>query len=77
VHDHGRLWSLSSVISTDALSDDIDTLRAALLAERSLRLESEARTAGAEAMVAHMKLSIAKMKHDWFGGGRRTWPQIA
>jgi putative transposase len=41
-----RCDSLLPVISTDALPDDIDALKAALLAERSARLESEARAAG-------------------------------
>lgn len=72
--------SLSSVISLDALPDDIDARKAALLAERSARLESEARAAGAEAMVAHLKLLIAKMKHDRFGAsserGRKLLDQL-
>jgi hypothetical protein len=37
----------------DTLPDDIDALKAALLAERAARRELEARAAGAEAMVAH------------------------
>ena len=59
---------------TDALPNDIDALKAALLAERTAliaeraaRREFEARASGAEAMVAHLKLLIAKMKHDRFG----------
>ena len=75
-----RCDSLPLVISTDALPDDIDTLKAALLAERSARLESEARAAGAEAMVAHLKLLIAKLKHDRFGAsserGRKLLDQL-
>jgi len=39
----------------DALPDDINALKAALLAERAARLEFEARASGAEAMVAHLK----------------------
>ena len=46
---------------------DIDTLRAALAAEQAARQEAEARACGAEAMVAHLKLLIAKLKHDRFG----------
>ncbi len=68
------------MISTDALPDDIEVLKAALRAERSARLESEARAAGAEAMVAHLKLLIAKMKHDRFGAsserGRKLLDQL-
>lgn len=66
--------------AAETLPDDIDALKAALLAERSARLESEARAAGAEAMVAHLKLLIAKMKHDRFGAsserGRKLLDQL-
>jgi hypothetical protein len=41
--------------------DDIDTLKTALLAERAARQQAEARASGAEAMVAYLKLLIAKM----------------
>jgi len=61
-------------IAPDPLPDDIETLRAALaaeraalIAERAVRREFEARASGAEAMVAHLKLLIAKMKRDRFG----------
>ncbi|HSZ91482.1 MAG TPA: IS66 family transposase, partial [Acetobacteraceae bacterium] len=53
--------------TSDALPDDIEALKAALLAERAARREFEARASGAEAMVAHLKLLIAKMKRDRFG----------
>jgi transposase len=60
---------LNRRVTTDAdtLPDDVETLKAALLAERSARREFEARAAGAEALVAHLKLMIAKMKRDRFG----------
>ena len=51
----------------DIGSDDIDTLRAALAAEQMARREAEARASGAEAMVAHLKLMIAKLRHDQYG----------
>jgi transposase len=51
----------------DALPDDLETLKAALLAERAARHEAEARASGAEAMVAHLKLMIAKLKRERFG----------
>jgi len=61
-------------IAPDSLPDDIETLRAALvaeraalIAERAVRREFEVRASGAEAMVAHLKLLIAKMKRDRFG----------
>ena len=64
----------------DALPDDIDALKAALLAERTARLELEARASGAEAMVAHLKPLIAKMKRDRFGAsaerGRKLLDQL-
>jgi transposase len=47
--------------------NEIDALRAALAAERAARQLAEARASGAEAMVAHLKLLIAKMKRDRFG----------
>ena len=51
----------------DSLPDDVAALQAALAAERLARQEAEARASGAEAMVAHLKLLIAKLKHDKFG----------
>ncbi len=56
---------MSSIPET--VPDDIATLKAAFLAERSARIEAEARASGAEAMVAHLKLMIAKLKRDRFG----------
>ena len=66
--------------TADSLPDDVETLKAALLAERAARQESEARAAGAEAMVAHLKRLIAKLKHDRFGAsserGRKLLDQL-
>jgi transposase len=60
--------------------DDIATLRAALAAEQLARRDAEARAIGAEAMVAHLKLLIAKLRHDRFGAsserGRRLLDQM-
>jgi len=68
---------------TDAaipIPDDIAALRAALAAEQLARREAEARAAGAEAMVAHLKLLIAKLRHDRFGAsserGRKLLDQM-
>ena len=47
--------------------DAIDTLKAALAAERAARQQAEARASGAEAMVAHLKLLIARMKREQYG----------
>ncbi|MBF6561438.1 MAG: IS66 family transposase [Candidatus Binataceae bacterium] len=65
---------------SETLPDDIDALKAALLNERAARREFEARASGAEAMVAHLKLLIAKMKRDRFGAsaerGRKLLDQL-
>ena len=52
---------------TETIPDDFETLKAAFLAERAARREAEARASGAEAMVAHLKLLIAKLKRARFG----------
>lgn len=66
--------------AADTLPDDIDALKAALLAERAARREWEARAAGAEAMVTHLKLMIALHKRDRFGAsaerGRKLLDQL-
>ena len=66
--------------ATDPAPNDIDALRAELAAERLARREAEARASGAEAMVAHLKLLIAKLKHDRFGAsserGRKLLDQL-
>jgi hypothetical protein len=51
----------------ETVPDDFETRKAAFLAERAARLEAEARASGAEAMVAHLKLLIAKLKRERFG----------
>ncbi len=64
----------------DTLPDDVATLRAALAAEQLARREAEARASGAEAMVAHLKLLIAKLRHEQFGAsserGRKLLDQL-
>jgi len=66
--------------ASDTLPDDIDALKAALLAERAARRELEARAAGAEAMVAHLRLLIAMHKRDRFDAsserGRKLLDQL-
>jgi transposase len=76
-----RCDSIRGVTPTpDNLPDGIDALRAALAAERLARREAEVRAAGAEAMVAHLKLLIAKLKRDKFGAsserGRKLIDQL-
>ena len=53
--------------SPDTAPDDIEALKAALSAERAARQLAEARASSAEAMIAHLKLMIAKYKRDRFG----------
>jgi len=50
------------VTTPEILPDEIDALHAALVAERAARQQAEARASGAEAMVAHLKLLIAKLR---------------
>ncbi|MBF0394426.1 MAG: IS66 family transposase [Alphaproteobacteria bacterium] len=50
-----------------SLPDDVAALKALVLAGRSLAREWEARASGAEAMVVHLKLEIAKLKRDKYG----------
>lgn len=62
------------------LPESLDELRAALLAERAARRESEARAKAAEAMVAHLKLMIARHNRDHFDAsaerGRKLLAQL-
>jgi transposase len=73
--------SLLGVIpGADTLPDDVAALRAALAAEQLARREAEARASGAEAMVAHLKLLISKLRHEQFGAsserGRKLLDQL-
>lgn len=52
---------------SDPIPSGIAALRTALVVEQQARREAEARVSGAEAMVAHLKLVIARLKHDRFG----------
>jgi transposase len=68
------------VRSPETLPDDIAALQTALTAERAARQQAEARASGAEAMVAYLKLLIAKMKRERFGQsaerGRKLLDQL-
>ena len=61
-------------------ADDIAALKAALAAERTARQEAEARVSSAEALVAHYKLLIAKLKREQYGQsserGRKLLDQL-
>jgi len=67
-------------VPPETLPDDIAALQAALNAERTARQQAEARASGAEAMVAYLKLLIAKMKRERFGQsaerGRKLLDQL-
>ncbi|HEV2187002.1 MAG TPA: IS66 family transposase [Stellaceae bacterium] len=64
----------------ETLPDEIAALQAALAAERTARREAEARASGAEAMVAHLKLLIAKLRRERYGQsserGRKLLDQL-
>jgi transposase len=66
--------------AADSLPDDIDALKAALLAERAVRWALQAQAAVAEAMIAHLKLQIALHKRDRYGNsaerGRKVLDQL-
>ena len=66
--------------SPETLPADIDALQTALTAERAARHQAEVRASGAEAMVAYLKLLIAKMKRERFGQsaerGRKLFDQL-
>ena len=58
----------------DSYPDEIATLKAALIAERAARLDAEAKAAratanmsSAEAVIAHQKLVIEKLKRELYG----------
>src|SRR3954462_4403081 len=64
----------------DTIPADIEALRTALAAGQSAWREAEARASGAEAMVAHLKLLIARLKRDKYGAsserGRKLLDQL-
>jgi transposase/uncharacterized coiled-coil protein SlyX len=66
--------------AADSLPDDVDALKAALLAERDARRALEAQAAAAEAMIAHLKLQIALHKRDRYDSsaerGRKLLDQL-
>jgi transposase len=78
---HTSCDSIADVTAApDTPPDDIAALRAALAAEQMARREAEACASGAEAMVAHLKLLIARLKRDKYGAsserGRKLLDQL-
>ena len=63
-------------IRSDILPEAINALKAALAAERSARQQAEARAAGAEAKVAHLKLVIAKLRRERFAPSAERSSQL-
>ena len=61
-------------------SETIAALQAALAAERQARQQAEARATSAEALIAHYKLLIAKLRREQYGQsserGRRLLDQL-
>lgn len=51
----------------DARPDDIAALKAALASERQARREAEAQASASQALVAHLKLLIAKLRREQYG----------
>ena len=73
--------------SGDTAGEDIESLKRQLAAERQARAAAEARAAeaaaratSAEALIAHLRLAIEKLKHDLYGSrsehGRRLLDQM-
>ncbi len=64
----------------DDLPDDIATLKAALASERRARREAEAQATASQALVAHLKLLIAKLRREQYGQsserGRKLLDQL-
>ncbi len=76
------MWLIRDVntAADTPLPDDVEQLKAALLAERAARREVEARVVDAQAMIAHLKLRIAMFEQDRFGAsserGRKILDQL-
>ena len=65
---HGVSDSLPGVnAELAALLDDIDALKAALLAARAEAAAGVAQCSGDQALISHLKLEIAKLNRDQFG----------
>ena len=64
----------------DDLPDDVAALKAALASERRARREAEAQATASQALVAHLKLLIAKLRREQYGQaserGRKVLDQL-
>jgi Transposase C of IS166 homeodomain len=67
-------------IAPENLPDDMAGLQAALAVEREARQQAEARASSAEALIAHYKLLIAKLRREQYGQsserGRKLLDQL-
>jgi hypothetical protein len=61
---------------TDALPADLAEAHALILRQREELAAAAARAAGAEAMIAHLKLTIAKLKRERFGQSAERGRQL-
>jgi hypothetical protein len=63
-----RLVVPSSVMNTnDSLPDDVETLQRLLLASNAELAQARAEASSAEALIAHLRLTIEKLRRDIFG----------
>src|ERR1700675_1750118 len=53
--------------ASDALPDDVATLKAMLIAERAARMAAEADARNRALLIEKMKYTIAKLRHEQFG----------
>ena len=53
--------------ASDALPDDVATLKAMLIAERAARTAAEADARNRNLLIEKMKYTIAKLRHEQFG----------
>jgi transposase len=54
-------------MSTDSLPDDVETLKQLVLARDAELVQARAEASSAEALIAHLRLTIEKLKRDLFG----------
>jgi transposase len=71
---HGTIGPVT--IEPENLTGDIAALQAALAAEREARQQAEARALSAEALVAHYKLLIAKLRREQYGQSSERGRQL-
>lgn len=58
---------MSTPAASPSLPADLAAAHAMILAERARRIEAEAAASGVEAMIAHLKLTIEKLRRELYG----------